>query len=58
MFNTIQSPSMLAGLVRVSQQYNVVDQGPGRNLYIGTKEECIAYLATLPANVRSWCKVM
>lgn len=38
--------------------YYVVDQGPGKVLFRGTLEECEAFKAALPADIRIWCKVL
>ena len=51
------SPSVLAGLP-LSQQKTVVDQGPGRTVFVGTKKECEEFLGTLAFDVRMWCKIL
>ena len=38
--------------------FQVFDQGPGKVLFTGTKDECEAFKAALPADVRIWCKVL
>lgn len=38
--------------------YQVVDQGPGKVLFAGTREACETYKASLPDDIRIWCKVL
>lgn len=56
--NTKFSPSVQAGLVPFSKQRSVIDQGPGRTLFVGTEEECNAFVLTLEPAIAMWCKVL
>lgn len=37
--------------------FQVFDQGPGKVLFRGTREECEAYIAKLPSSDAIWCKI-